>query len=187
MCTSGAVVMVAGTMNVAELVLAQRELGAGSSGFALLVCAYGCGLVGGSLLGASDTDEDGLRKRYLLGLMLLGSGLVGSALAPVFGLAMATFALSGLGNGLFVVSDRVLLQRIVPERLHGRTFGLLDAVESWGFGGALLAGGALASAYGGRVTFALAGVGTLLVWLLAARVLRRTRPVLRPALATVGA
>ena len=75
---------------------------------------------------------------------------------------------------------------IVPERLHGRAFGLLDAVDSWGFGGALIAGGALASAYGGRTTFALAGVGTLLVWLAAARVLRRTRPVLRPALA-VGA
>lgn len=186
MCTSGAVVLVAGTMNVAELVLAQRELGAGSSGFALLICAYGCGLVTGSMLGASDTDEDGLRGRYLLGLALLGCGLVGSALAPVLGLAMATFALSGLGNGLFVVSDRVLLQRLVPERLHGRTFGLLDSVESWGFGGAVLAGGALASAYGGRTTFAFAGVGTLLVWLLAARVLRRTRPVLRPALA-VGA
>jgi MFS family permease len=183
MCTSGAVVLVAGTMNVAELVLAQRELGAGSSGFALLVCAYGCGLVSGSLLGAKDTDEDGLRQRYLLGLVLLGLGLVGSALAPALGLAMATFALSGLGNGLFVVSDRVLLQRLVPERLHGRAFGLLDAVDSWGFGGALLAGGALASAYGGRTTFAIAGIGTLLVWLLAARVLRRIRPVLRPALA----
>jgi MFS family permease len=186
MCTSGAVVLVAGTMNVAELVLAQRELGAGSSGFALLICAYGCGLLSGSMLGASDTDEDGLRRRYLLGLALLGCGLVGSALAPALGLAMATFALSGLGNGLFVVSDRVLLQRLVPERLHGRTFGLLDSVDSWGFGGAVLAGGALASAYGGRTTFALAGAGTLLVWLLAARVLRRTRPVLRPALA-VGA
>jgi MFS family permease len=186
MCTSGAVVLVAGTMNVAELVLAQRELGAGSSGFALLICAYGCGLLSGSMLGASDTDEDGLRRRYLLGLALLGCGLVGSALAPALGLAMATFALSGLGNGLFVVSDRVLLQRLVPERLHGRTFGLLDSVESWGFGGAVLAGGVLASAYGGRTTFALAGAGTLLVWLFAARVLRRTRPVLRPALA-IGA
>jgi MFS family permease len=186
MCTSGAVVLVAGTMNVAELVLAQRELGAGSSGFALLICAYGCGLLSGSMLGASDTDEDGLRRRYLLGLALLGCGLVGSALAPALGLAMATFALSGLGNGLFVVSDRVLLQRLVPERLHGRTFGLLDSVESWGFGGAVLAGGALASAYGGRTTFAIAGAGTLLVWLLAARVLRGARPVLRPALA-VGA
>ena len=114
---------------------------------------------------------------------MLGIGLVGSSLAPALALAMATFAVSGLGNGLFVVSDRVLLQRIVPERLHGRAFGLLDAVDSWGFAAALLAGGALASAYGGRTTFALAGVGTLLVWLTAARVLRRTHPILRPALA----
>jgi MFS family permease len=183
MCTSGAVVLVAGTMNVAELVLAQRELAAGSRGFALLVCAYGCGLVSGSLLGASDTDEEGLRRRYLLGLALLGSGLLGSSVAPALTLAMATFAISGLGNGLFVVSDRVLLQRLVPERLHGRAFGLLDSVDSWGFGGALLAGGALASTYGGRTTFALAGVGTLLVWLAAARVLRRPRLVTRLALA----
>ena len=184
MCTSGAVVLVAGTMNVAELVLAQRELGAGSSGFALLICAYGCGLLSGSMLGASDTDEDGLRRRYLLGLVLIAAGLVGSSVAPVLGVAMVTFALSGVGNGLFVVSDRVLLQRIVPDRLHGRAFGLLDAVDSWGFGMAVLAGGALASTYGGRTTFALAGAGTLLVWLTAARVLRRTHPVLRPALAT---
>jgi MFS family permease len=183
MCTSGAVVLLAGMMNVAELVLAQRELGVGSSGFAILVSAYGCGMVAGSLLGASDTDENGLRRRYLLGLSLLGSGLVGSALAPALGAAMATFALSGLGNGLFVVSDRVLLQRLVPERLHGRTFGLLDAVDSWGFAGAVLLGGGIASAVGGRVTFAVAGIGALLVWLAAAHVLRRTRPVLRTALA----
>ena len=96
---------------------------------------------------------------------------------------MATFALSGLGNGLFVVSDRVLLQRIVPERLHGRTFGLLDAVDSWGFAGAVLIGGGIASALGGRVTFAVAGTGALLVWLAAAHALRRARPVLRPVLA----
>jgi MFS family permease len=176
--------MVAGTMNVAELVLAQRELRAGSSGFALLVCAYGCGLVGGSLLGAGDTDEDGLRRRYLLGLLLLGAGLVGSSLAPVLGVAMATFAVSGLGNGLFVVSDRVLLQRIVPERVHGRAFGVLDSADSWGFGAAVIAGGALATTYGGRTTFAAAGIGTLLVWLTAARALRRTRLAHRPLLAT---
>ena len=186
MCTSGAVVLVAGTMNVAELVLAQQELAAGSSGFALLVCAYGCGMVSGSLAGASDTDEEGLRRRYLMGLVLLAAGLVGSSLAPAIGIAMATFALSGFGNGLFVVSDRVLIQRLVPERLHGRAFGLLDSVDSWGFGGAVLAGGALASAYGGRTTFALAGLGTLIVWLLATRVLGRARPALRPALAVGG-
>ena len=62
MCTSGAVVMVACTMNAAELVLAQRELGAGSSGFALLVCAYGCGLAGVGMLLVRLTAARGLRR-----------------------------------------------------------------------------------------------------------------------------
>jgi MFS family permease len=163
-CSSGAILLVAGTMNVAELVLAQEELGAGHSGFALLVGAYGCGLVAGALLGADDTDDRGLTRRYLLGLTLLAAGLLGSSIAPALPVALATFALTGLGNGLFIVSDRVLLQRIVPRRLHGRAFGLLDSVDSWGFGGALLAGGVLASTVGGRMTFAIAGTGALLVW-----------------------
>ena len=47
----------AGTMNVAELVLAQQELGSGRAGFALLVSAYGCGLIAGSLLGARDDGD----------------------------------------------------------------------------------------------------------------------------------
>jgi MFS family permease len=183
MFSSGAALLLSGTMNVAELILAQQELDAGHSGFALLVSAYGVGLVAGSLLGAADTDYAGLRRRYLLGMALLGAGLLGSALAPAVGFALATFAVSGLGNGLFVVSDRVLLQRVIPERLHGRAFGLLDSVDSWGFGGAVLAGGALAGAFGGRITFAIAGTGALLVWAAAARALRRTRPVVHPALA----
>jgi MFS family permease len=173
--TSGAVLLVAGTMNVAELVLAQEELGAGHSGFALLVSAYGCGLVAGALLGAGDASDERLSRRYLTGLALLATGLLGSAAAPVLGVALATFALTGLGNGLFVVSDRVLLQRIVPRRLHGRAFGLLDTVDSWGFGAALLAGGVLASTAGGRATFGLAGSGALLVWAAA-----RSRLVPRP-------
>lgn len=62
----GSDVPVGGTMSVAELVLARRDLAAGSSGLALLVCSYGCGMVSGALAGAGDTDEEGLRRRSLL-------------------------------------------------------------------------------------------------------------------------
>ena len=148
---SGAVVLAAGSINVGELVLAQQDLGAGQAGFALLVSAYGLGLIGGSLLGAGDGGEAGLRRRYLGGMALMVLGLAGSALAPAVGFAMFSFALTGAGDGLFIVSDRVLLQRMVPERLHGRAFGVLDSVEAWGFAGAVLGGGALAAAFGGRV------------------------------------
>jgi MFS family permease len=185
MLTSGAMILAAGMMNIAELVLAERELGAGRTGFALLVSAYGFGLVGGSLIGARDAGWDGLRRRYLSGLGLMSLGLAGSAVAPVLGLALLTFAVTGAGNGLFLVSDRVMLQRLVPRRLHGRAFGLLDSIDSWGFGAALLVSGLLATTAGGRAVFATAAAGSLLVTLAAAHALRtrapRTLPVLVPA------
>ena len=41
--------LIAGATNVAELVLARDEGGYGGTGFALLVTAFGCGMLAGSL------------------------------------------------------------------------------------------------------------------------------------------
>ena len=61
---SGAVILVAGMMNVAELVLAQQDLDARRTG-SRCWCAYGCGLIAGSLLGARDNSDAAVRRRYL--------------------------------------------------------------------------------------------------------------------------
>jgi MFS family permease len=159
LATSGAVMLVAGATNVAELVLARDELGAGGSGFGLLVTAFGCGMLAGALT----------RPRYLTSIALLAAGLLGTAAAPNLPLAMLAFAVAGIGNGLFIVTVRHLVQTTVPERSHGRAFGLLDAIDSWAFGAAILAGGALAAGLGGRTTFAIAGTGAVLVLLASLR------------------
>ncbi len=177
---AGAIALTTGLMNVAELVLATEEFGAGGTGLAILVSAYGIGLIGGALMGARDEDDAGLRRRYLLGLGLLAGGLLGSAAAPTLALACITFAVTGAGNGLYVVCDRVLLQRLIPARLHGRAFGLLDSVDSWGFGAAVVLGGVLASTSGSRATFAIAGAASVVVVLVATHCLRREA---EPALA----
>jgi MFS family permease len=174
--TSGAVMLVAGATNVAELVIAQRDLGAGSTGFALLVSAFGCGMLAGSLLGGRDDER--VSGRYLTAIALLGLGLLGTGAAPALPLAMLAFALAGAGNGLFLVTVRVLMQRLIPEHLHGRAFGLQDAVDSWGFGAAILSGGALAASLGGRATFLLAGAFSLVVLFAAARAVSATRPAI---------
>ena len=84
--------------------------------------------------------------------------MLATALAPgARGSRMFTFAFTGVGNGLFNMSNRTLLQRPIPERVHGRAFGLVDSLDSWGFGLAVIAGGALATAFGGRAMFAIAG------------------------------
>jgi MFS family permease len=183
MASSGAVIFVAGTMNVAELVLAEQDLGYGPAGYALLLSAYGCGMIAGSLLSAGNDGMAGIRRRYLAGLALVVAGLAGSALAPAIGFAMLSFAVTGVGNSLFVVSDRVLLQRLVPEHLHGRAFGVLETIGAWGIAGAVLAGGLLASSLGGRATFAIAGAGMLIVLAFAARALSSTQVVPRFGLA----
>jgi MFS family permease len=169
--TSGAVMLVAGATNVAELVLANEQLGGGRSGFALLVAAFGCGMLTGSLLGGRD--ENTLRHRYLLAIALLGSGLLATAASPVLPLAMIAFSVAGVGNGLFLVTVRVLMQKLIAESAHGRAFGLLDAIDSWGFGAAIVGGGALAASLGGRATFAIAGAVALLVLFFAYRATRK--------------
>jgi len=169
--TSGAVMLVAGATTVAELVLASEQLGGGRSGFALLVAAFGCGMLTGSLL--APRNHDALRRRYLLAIALLGAGLLATAIAPMLPLAMLGFSVAGIGNGLFLVTVRVLMQKLIPEAAHGRAFGLLDAIDSWGFGAAIVAGGALAASVGGRATFALAGLLALLVFFIAFRTTSR--------------
>jgi predicted MFS family arabinose efflux permease len=73
-----------------------------------------------------------------------------------------------------------MLQRLIPDHVRGRAFGVLDAIDSWGFAGAVLLGGALASSAGGRATFAVAAAGALAVLLAAARALRMPSLELSP-------
>jgi MFS family permease len=166
--TSGVVSFAAATMNVAELVLADHDLAAGASGYALLIAAYGVGMVAGSLAAGREGDE---RRRHIAGIACLGTGMVATALAPALAVALVTFAATGVGNGLFLRSNRLLLQRRVPERFHARAYGVLDASDSWAFAGAVLAGGALATALGSRAVFALGGAALLVVF--AAHAVRR--------------
>jgi len=168
---SSAVVLFAGMMNIGELLLAE-DLGAGASGFSVLVAVYGAGFVAGSLTGSSGGSAPKLKRRYLLGLLLMGVGLVGAALAPAWPLAVACFAITGAGNGLVLVHERLLLQRTVDQALMGRVFAASDALGSWAFAIAFLSAGALVALLGTRAVFLLAGVGTLLVWAASARALR---------------
>jgi len=175
MITSGVVTLAGGTLNVSELALSQHDLQAGGTGLALLIGAMGVGLTVGSGLGGESRD--------LLGLVLVTAGMIGAALAPVLALAVAAFAVLGVGNGIFIVSNRVMLQRHVAEQLHGRAFGLVSAFDSWGICAAVVLGGALVATAGARPTLALAGGAMALIALISRRALKtRTTPLaLAPA------
>ena len=172
LAVSSAALFFGGAFNVAELLFATEELGAASTGFAVLVATYGLGFIAGSVSAAGGGAAPVLKRRYLRGLLLMALGFLGSGFAPGFGVALATFALAGFGNGLMLVYERLLTQLSVPERLLGRVFGVKDALTAWAFGLAFLSAGGVLALVGPRALIVLAGAGAVAAWAIAAVALR---------------
>jgi MFS family permease len=171
---SGAMLLFAGLFNVAELPFATDELDAGNAGFGALTAIYGLWFVGGSLSGSRGGDTPALKRRFLGGLAVVGAGFIACGLAPTFGAAVPAFALAGVGNGLILVYERLLIQTTVHDSVMARTFGVRDGLSAWAFAAAFLAAGALIEAFGVRAVLVFAGAGGLLVWGVSSLVLRHT-------------
>lgn len=169
---SGAMLLAAGLFNVAELPFAKDELEAGNAGFGALSAIYGLGFVVGSISGSRGGDPPVLKRRFLGGLALVGGGFIACGLAPVFAAAIPAFALAGLGNGLLLVYERLLIQTTVEDSLMARVFGVRAGLSAWAFALAFLAGGGLTQAFGVRTVLVCAGVGGLAVWAVSRLALR---------------
>jgi MFS family permease len=169
---SAAMLLFAGLFNVAELPFATEEIDAGSAGFGALTAVYGLGFVGGSLSGSRGGEAAILKRRFLGGLALVGAGFIACGVAPGLAAAVPAFALAGLGNGIILVYERLLIQTTVDDSVMARTFGIRDGLSAWGFAAAFLAAGALIELLGVRTVLVVAGVGGLIVWALSAIVLR---------------
>jgi MFS family permease len=162
---SAAGLFFAGLFNVAELLFATGELGSDESGFSVLATAYGLGFVVGSLAGSGGGEAVELKRRFLTGLALLGAGFLTSGLAPAYWVALMTFALAGVGNGMVLVYERLIIQTTVPDGLMARAFGAKDALTAWAFAVAFVSAGAIIAAIDTRPLLVVAGVGCLLVWI----------------------
>jgi MFS family permease len=169
---SGAMLLSAGLFNVAELPFATDELDAGDAGFGALTAVYGLGFVGGSLSGSRGGHTAVLKRRFLGGLALVGAGFIACGVAPGFAVAVPAFLLAGIGNGLLLVYERLLIQTTVDDSLMARVFGVRDGLSAWVFAAAFLAAGGLIDALGVRVVLVVAGVGGLVVWALSSIALR---------------
>jgi MFS family permease len=169
---SGAMLLFAGLFNVAELPFAIDELDAGNAGFGALTAVYGLGFVAGSLSGSRGGEAAVLKRRFLGGLAIVGVGFIACGLAPAFAVAVPAFALAGVGNGLLLVYERLLIQTTVHDSLMARTFGVRDGLSAWAFATAFLAAGGLIEVLGVRTVLLVAGAGALLVWGLSSIALR---------------
>lgn len=164
---SATVLLFGALFNVAELLLVQDVLGGGGTAFSILVVVYGGGFIAGTVSGSKGGGLLLLRRRYLGGVLIMSTGYLVSGIAPSLLAVGAAFAVAGFGNGVLLVYERLLIQRLVPDRLAGRVFGVKDALTAWAFALGFLLGPAMIELLGVRELVVAAGVGGLVVWLVA--------------------
>jgi MFS family permease len=169
----GASMLFGGIFNVVELPFATEDLGTSASGYSVLITVYGLGFVVGSLSGGRGGAAPQLKRRYLQGLALTGIGGITAGLSPALLPAVGAFAIGGLGNGLAVVHQRLLVQTEVDTALQGRVFGVTDGLMSSGFAIGFIIAGGLAELIGTRELVVVTGVGELTIAAIVALLLRR--------------
>jgi MFS family permease len=152
-CSAGQVIG-GGLLNVCEPIYATRVLHGSGSAYAALVACYGLGQVVATVLVATRGQAPirTLAGRYIAALALAGAGMAGSAVVGNVTLAAWTFAATGYGNGLLVVTETQIILMLVAGRVQGRLFGAKDTIEGIFFLTGLLGAGVLVAATGIRVT-----------------------------------
>ena len=151
-----------------EVAFAKDTLDAGDFGYGLLLAAWGAGMVVGSVL-FSSLREVSLRALLVFGTLGIGVAYTATGLAPTLAFACAASALGGAGNGVQWVAIVTAIQGLTAEAYQARVIGLLESLASGLSGAGFLLGGVIAAVLSPRASYAVAGVGVLVV--LAAAVL----------------
>ena len=153
----GVQVFVSGAVGVLIVVLALDELHMGQSGVGYLNAAVGVGGIAGSVVAGVLVARGHLSAKFAIGLIGWGVpiALIAAVMQPWFALAM--LLLLGVANVLVDVAGLTLLQRVAPEEMLGRVFGVLESVFglTYGIGGA--ATPLLIHLFGVRTTLVVVG------------------------------
>ena len=171
---TSALLFISASMTV-EVFYAKDVLHAGDTGYALLTSAWTIGMVVGAIGLASRVPRGAMAVGALVALGVQGAGMalqVGWAVLPV---ALAGYLVGGLGHGVKNALIRTVIQRRVPDGLHGRVFAAYNAARNTMELGALGAGGVLVTAIGPRAALLIAGLGPVVASLAGLTVLRRRR------------
>jgi MFS family permease len=137
-------------INVAEVVLAKVSFDAGDFGYGLMLASAGFGLAFGSLSVGSWIEHRELGVVYGSGFALMALGIGAAAASPNVWIAAGCVIVSGIGNGIAVVCNALLVQRGAPDRLRGRVFTVLMSSNYAVLGLGMIAAGALTNEYGAR-------------------------------------
>jgi MFS family permease len=145
-----------------EVIYAKETLGAGDSGYGLLLASWGAGMVLGGIVFAAIR---GARLPYLLffSTIAVGAGYLGLAVAPTLALACAAAAVGGGGNGVQWVATVSAVQELTVAGMQARVMSVLESVGAAMPGIGFAVGGLVAAVASPRTAFLLAGSGVLAI------------------------
>jgi MFS family permease len=161
-----------------EVIYAKETLGAGDTGYGLMLGSWGAGMVLGSVVFAT------LRRAPLPLLLFfssvaIGAGYLGMAAADTLAMACVASVLGGAGNGVQWVAVVSAVQELTVRSMQARVIGTLESAASATPGIGYLLGGLIASAWSPRATFLVAGVGVIAIVVASALTLGRNWPLER--------
>ena len=165
----GSYAVVEGALDVMLVVLAIKMLQIGSGGVGFLNAAAGVGGVLGAALTTLLVARRRLTPPLVGGAAALGTALLAIGLFPSRVLAPVFVGVAGAGKPLIDVAGRTMLQRVVPDRVLSRVFGVLEGLHMAGLAIGLTVTPILFYLLGERATFVIVGAFLPGVYLLARR------------------
>jgi MFS family permease len=157
--------------NVALVFLTSDQLSAGPAGYGVAASAFGIGMTLTSLACTRFTRGHSPIALLAIAIAATGVGMILVGLAPTLVVVVVAQLIAGAGNAGENVGFDTAIQNAVPRPLLGRVFGTLSTAAQLGSSIAYVAGDLLLNTVGPRVTFFLAGIGTLTILLALAPVL----------------
>lgn len=145
-----------------EVVLVQRTLHAGASGYGWLLTSWGAGAIAGSAVYARWRALPS-RTLIVFGAGAVGVGFLVMALSPTIAVAVAGAAIGGAGNGVEAVAQRTALQEQVGDSWMARIMSFNESAGDLAYGPGIAIGGAAAAMLGPRAAIVIGGVGAIVV------------------------
>jgi predicted MFS family arabinose efflux permease len=157
-----------------EVIYAKESLETTSAGFGILLASWGAGIVVGSLVYVVVRDRSPAML-ILLSTAAIGLAYLGMSVAQTLVVACLVSVIGGIGNGVQWVSVMTALQEATPSDYQARVVGLLESSLAAMPGVGYLLGGVLTAIGSPRTAYAVAGIGTLALVLVAMAMLRQLR------------
>jgi len=149
-----------------EVIYAKETLGAGDTGYGIMLASWGVGMVGGSLVFAAMRRA---RLPFLLlgGTLAVAAGYLWLAAAPTLAIACAASVVGGVGNGVQWVAVISAVQELTVAGMQARVMSVLESIGAAMPGIGFVLGGVIATSLDPRATFLVAGLGVVAITIVA--------------------